>query len=344
MEFSGQGGKGLKIVSNNWLSTMLGPITLPLVPTIQRLSYWINMSGEDKDYDTYRKDHELLAPYVLGPMASASSWKYTPILHFVNCSQEEFAHDIKQTQLMIGNHVGFSDFAILIQIARYYGVESNFIAYFMNSLNKWPFLGPTLWGQIPLARDGTGKDEETLNKRLSLFRDSAYNHLFAIFPEGGIRRNKKLRHRTVEKNEDHGICLQYMNFPKVKGFTKLVQIVGDKIDNLYEFTLFYENKRKTLWNNVHVTVTKVCKISELPTSPSDYYVRKHSLVIDDTNRLHYAHEEYLLNRFLAMDDKLKDYYSNLPEDERPTIENLYKWRTAPIPTTSSDEDEPSPNK
>jgi hypothetical protein len=322
MEFE----EGLRVVSSNWISTLLGPVTLPLVPTIQRISYWANLSGKDKDYDTYRKDHELLSPYVLGPMASASSWKYTPILHFRNCTQEEFSEDIKKTQLLIGNHVGFSDFAILIQVARYYNVESNFIAYFMNSLNKWPFIGPTLWGQIPLSRDGTGRDETTLNSRLTMIKNSSYNHLFAIFPEGGLRRNPKLHDRTVEKNENYGLHLEYMNFPKVKGFTKLVEIVGDKIDNVYEFTLFYEKKRKLMWNDVHVTVTKVCKVSELPKCPSSDYIQNHSLKIDDSNRLHYAHEEYLLNRFLMMDQKLKVFYSNLPEDERPTVENLHKWR------------------
>jgi len=81
-----------------------------------------------------------------------------------------------------------------------------------------------------------------------------------------------------------------------------------------------------MWNNVHVMITKVCKISELPVCPSPEYVVQHSLTIDDSNRLHYAHEEYLLNRFLMMDVKLKTFYSDLPEDERPTIENLHKWR------------------
>lgn len=315
----------IPVTARGILSTCLLPVTLWSVPMMQRFSYWLHMNdenGDERDYDTYRKDHGILAPLVLEPMATLGNIRFKPIIYFRNCTSDQFKNDIKKTQVMIGNHVGYNDFTVFLQLAVYYGVESNFIAYFMNSLNNWPVIGPTLWGQMPLARDGS--DDTILNERLKMFAESTHEHLFAIFPEGGLRRNPKLYLRTVTKNQQYGLNLEYIHFPKVKGFTKLIEIVGKKINSLYEFTLLYEKNRRWVNNHVKVIVTKVCDIGDIPTSPSDEYVEKYNLAIDDSNRLHYAHEEFLLKRFIIMDNELKAFYSNLKEDERPTIKKLYE--------------------
>ena len=318
---------GFRIQSSNWITSLLAPLTIWSVPMFQRISFWTHMSGRDKDYDSFRADHDALAPWILGPMAAMGSYKYTPILHFRGCTQEEFKDDIvNKTLVMIGNHVGYSDFAVLLQLARFYDVESKITTYFMEEINRWPVIGPSFWGQIPLMRDGTGKDDQVLHERLTMFANSSCETLIAVFPEGGLRRNPKLYERSKQKEQELGIKFQYMNYPKVKGFTKLIEIVGKKADSVYEFTLLYPAHRKNVGNDVHVIVTKVCEVKDIPVEPSAEFVAHHKVQIDDTNRLHYAHEEFMLGRFKSMDESLIQFYSDVPDDQKPTVENLHLRR------------------
>lgn len=121
------GKKISNIGFGSFFSTLFAPITLLTVPTVQRFNYWINMKLR-KDYDTYRYTHEYVTPLVLSPISSLSSWTYQPVLFFDNVDENEFKSDIqKDTQVIISNHVGYADFIIAIQIAIYYGVESQFI-------------------------------------------------------------------------------------------------------------------------------------------------------------------------------------------------------------------------
>jgi hypothetical protein len=77
-------------------------------------------------------------------------------------------------------------------------------------------------------------------------------------------------------------------------------------------------------NNKVVVIKRICKVSELPKEPTPEYVARHHLTIDDTNRLFYANEEFLLNWTEATEKQLAQYYEHLPEEERPTVENVLK--------------------
>lgn len=323
-----QNGKTIKNYNlSSIITTIISPITLFLVPTLQRINYLISMMIL-KDYELYKKFHEILSPFILRPMSLIGSIAYTPVIYFdSNTTEEEFKNDIQNdTQIIIGNHVGYSDFILSVQIACYYGVETNFVAYFMEKINRYLFIGPTFWGQIPLVRDQSGKDENTLHKRLTLYANSERKHLFALFPEGGLRRNPKLYDRTVKKNEQYGLNLQYMHFPKVKGFTKLVEIVSNsnKIKNLYCFIFLYDDKNiKKIGNKVNIIIKKICSIDAIPKEPSTEFVEKFNLTIDDENRLHYAHEEFILKWMVETDNILKEYYQSYADEDKPNIVNLY---------------------
>jgi hypothetical protein len=153
--------KGKKISNLSFtsvVSTILSPATMLIVPTAQRINYWINMKARN-DYETYRYNHEFMAPLILSPLSSFGSCAYQPVLHFDNVDEKEFSNDLQNnTQVVIGNHVGYSDFFLALQIAIHYGIESHFVAYFMKAINKWPIIGPTLWANIPLARDGSDRN------------------------------------------------------------------------------------------------------------------------------------------------------------------------------------------
>lgn len=332
-----KGGKKLSNTSfSSVASAIISPLTLLTVPMAQRLNYWINVKMMG-DYETYRHNHEYMAPLVLSPISSLGSWAYQPVLHFENVTEKEFRSDIQNTQVVIGNHVGYTDFIILMQIAIHYGVESHFVAYFMKALNKWPVLGPSLWAQIPLARDGSQKDMDKLKERLELYANSDADHLFALFPEGGLPYNPKLNLRTVQKNKDYGTDLRYMNFPKTSGFSQLIQRVGQKIKYVYTFVLLYNQVNpKILGNKVHVIIRRICKVSDLPKEPSPGYISSHALTLTDENRLFYAHEEFLLKWTQDTDHLLGKYYDTLPEEDRPTVENVLKKK---FPDQEEDSDE-----
>ncbi|VBB17793.1 acyltransferase [Yasminevirus sp. GU-2018] len=328
--------KGKKVSNlsvGTFLATLLSPVTLLTIPMFQRINYWINVNMLD-DYDTYKSNHELMAPLVLNPISSLGSLSYHPILHFDGVTEKEFAKDVHDTQVVIGNHVGYTDFLILMQIAIHYGVESNIVAYFMKSLTKWPVLGPTLWAQIPLARDGSKKDLEKLNSRLDLYANSDSSHLFALFPEGGLPYNPKLHERTLKKCEEYGTALKYMNFPKTSGLSHLIRKVGHKIRYVYTFVLVYTPKS----SKVHVIVKRICKVSEVPKEPTSEYVTKHKLTINEDNRLFYAHEEFLLDWTEKTDRFLEKYYQSFPEDERPTVVNTLKKKFPEAEAEEEDSD------
>ena len=180
---------------------------------------------------------------------------------------------------------------------------------FMKDINKCPVIGPTLWAQVSLARDGSERDIRKLKTRLETYAKSDKHNMFALFPEGGLISNPKLRERTIKKNKEYGIDLQYMNFPKTSGFSHLVQIVGNKVKNIYTFILLYDYaNQKILMNQVTVVVRKICKVSDIPKEPSEEYITKHKLTITDANRLFYAHEEFLLKWTIETDAYLVTYY------------------------------------
>lgn len=306
------------------ISTIIAPFTLLTVPMAQRFNYWINVKMIG-DYESYRYNHKYMAPLVLSPISSLGSLAYQPVLHFENVTEKEFESDIKNTQVVIGNHVDYSDFVILMQIAIHYGVESHFVAYFMKTLNNWPVIGPSLWAQIPLARDGSQKDMDKLKARLEIYANSESDHLFAIFPEGGLPYNPKLNLRTIQKNKDHGINLRYINFPKTSGFSQLVQKVGQKIKYVYTFVLLYNQVNpKILGNKVHIIIKRICKVSDILKEPSDEYIASQNLTITDENKIFYAHEEFLLKWATYTDNLLAGYYDTLPTEDRPTVENVLK--------------------
>jgi hypothetical protein len=331
---------GIIMRSPGLLYKLLSPLTLFTVPMIQRFNYWINM-GIKGDYDTYRKNHENLIPYVFKPLASMGSIKYKTIVHYdeATTSEEEFKKDVQNnTVIAISNHVDFSDFAVLIRLAVNYGIESRAVAYFASFVGTLPFIGPSLMAQIPLTRD-TGhpeKDEKTLDERLKMYAESDHKEIFLIFPEGGLRRNPDLFERTKEKKNKFGIdSLNYVNYPKAKGFRKLIETVGHKMTNLYELILLYDEQNLyPTGNEVHVLVRKVCKVSDLPKTPSAEFVAKHNIALDAENTLHYAHEEFLLKRFEEMNDILTQWYEQelkIDKNDAPTNANIYKIRTGKNP-------------
>lgn len=303
--------KGVKVSKGSFLKSLISPITFVTVPTIQRFNYWWNMKLLG-DYETFRINDERLSPYILEPLSSLSGYVYQPILHFQGADESQFRKEIEDgTHIIIANHVGYSDFCVMVQIARYYHVLDRFIAYFMKSLKGWPILGPSLWGQIPLARDGSEKDKQTLEDRLETFAYSEHEHIFMLFPEGGLKTNPKLWERTKRKNQESQTNLKYVNYPKVTGFSKLIDICGEKVQNIYLMTLLYNHKNMgTIGNEVHVVIQKICKASEVPNDPSgdSFSVR----------------EKFLEQQFIKMDKILEDYYSSYEDDEKPTVENTVK--------------------
>jgi hypothetical protein len=179
--------------------------------------------------------------------------------------------------------------------------------------------------------------------QIETYAKSDKHHMFALFPEGGLVNNPKLRERTIRKNKEYGTNLQYLHFPKTSGFSQLIQIVGNKIQNVYTFILVYNvTKQKLLGNKVDVIVKKVAKISDIPKEPSKEYVEKYKLVITDDNRLFYAHEEFLLKWTIETDKSLSICYSSLNPEDRPTISNIFN-KTFPYEEEDS-EDEDEDNK
>lgn len=315
----------IKINNPSIFTRIIGPPLILVIPMLQRLNYFINMFLR-KDYNTYLLINEKLNPLVYKTIAVYSAFFFKPSIVFRGITEEEFAKDMScGSHLSFSNHVSYADSVLGLQLAIKYGFESRLITFLMKQLKYWPFIGPSLLGQLPMSRDKTGKDLELIKTRIEMYKKSGKPHMFVVFPEGSLRKTQTVYERTCAKNKQFGLNLQYMHYPKTNGFLTLIDNMGSDLKNIYKYTLFYEHKKKKFNNPVYICVEKVCKASELPEFPTEEFVTKHELEIDDSNRRFYALEEFLLQHFIQMDTELADYYNNIKPEDRPTIENYHKW-------------------
>lgn len=320
-DFSG----AIEINDISWITKIFGIIGIFIVPTLQRINYFFNMKLFE-NYGWFLWWHELLSPWVFATIACYGKYFFKPCVVFKNISEKEFEDDIKKnSSIIFSNHVSYADTIIGLQFAMHYGIVTRFVAFFMKELKRWLFIGPSLWGQLPMARDKSGKDVKLIEKRIKMFKDSKKSHLFMIFPEGVLRKQQSAYKRTIEKSDEYNLDLQYIHYPKTTGFLTLVDNMGDNLKNVYKMTLFYDAYRKQYGNKVYVIIEKVSTIKDLPQEPSSDFIKYHELEINDSNKKHFATEEFLLNHFLTMESELREYYSDIPEEDRPTIQNYHKW-------------------
>lgn len=296
-------------------------ITIPIIQCINYFFYYKLLGNFEK----YQNTQTILTPYILGPLSNLITSIGNVYIHYENITEKEFIKDIKENNCIIyGNHVRLTDFFIAMHMANNYNVLHKLAVYYMKDLKYYPVIGPSLYGQFPLSRNRE-KDELFLTNRINEYKNINQKYLYCLFPEGGLSNNRNLFHRTQRKCKELNIDLKYVNFPKVSGFTKLINMLGHKIGNIYQIILMYnydDNNCDGYRNDVHLIIKKMCNVNSLPSKPSEEYKNKLSsdLIIDENNSLHYAHEEFFLNNFLKIDSILNKWYED--NTFKPTCDNL----------------------